>query len=95
MALPDDRVPCEGCGKLVLWANHERTGNPAPLIRPGLAGVTTPPNVIVTFVSPGEWTYRIQKKDETLEGVGSPSFPGFINHFADCKQAAQFKRKDK
>lgn len=79
-------VPCEGCGVDVLWARHERTGKPAPLVKPVGA---MKPNITI-YERDGEMVYHIAKKNESF--AFSEHQLEYINHFADCPKAKEFKK---
>ena len=94
-----DFTLCDGCDRRVLWAHHERTKKTAPLVLPRDG---EKPNIAVKLfggysdssAASGEtlvWQYRILKKGETAP-VDGESSQLFLNHFANCKSAAKFKR---
>lgn len=77
--------PCRGCGKLILWAKHEKPGGKvAPLIKT-VAGET--PNIMAWFdESQDRWIYKIKGAKSEVRGT-----PEYINHFANCSHANDFK----
>jgi len=85
--LSDDRKPCAGCGVEVWWVRHERTGNPAPLVKPPDEMKAN----IAVYERDGENVYHTKKKDESFALSEHPL--EYINHFADCAKAANFKRR--
>ncbi len=90
-------IPCRAqCGAQVFMATHERTGKPAPLLRPKEGGME--PN-IAAWKDPGtgDWVYKILPRpsldmdNTTLPGSGPQA--EFLNHFADCPMAGRFRRR--
>lgn len=77
--------PCRGCGKLILWAKHEKPGGKvAPLIKT-VAGET--PNIMAWFdASQDRWIYKIKGAKSEVRGT-----PEYVNHFANCSHANDFK----
>ena len=85
--MSEDRKPCAGCGVEVWWVRHERTGNPAPLVKPPDEMKAN----IAVYRDDGQPVYHIKRKNESFAFSETPL--EYINHFSDCPKAADFKRK--
>jgi hypothetical protein len=85
---------CDGCEFRVLWACHERTKTPAPLVLP-TGEIKGNIRVRVNRASDDRclWLYRVLKRNGS-DAVAQPgeSETLFLNHFADCRRAAMFKK---
>ncbi len=73
---------CTKCGKPVMWLKHKMSGKPAPIE----CDAHAQGNILVK----GE-QYRIATNDE-IEKAREIGHPLYINHFAKCPNAADFRK---
>ena len=74
---------CEKCGKQINWLNHKTSDKPAP--------IEAEPNANGNILIKGN-QYRIATNDER-ELAKTKGHPLYLNHFASCEFAQEFRRK--
>ncbi len=84
--MANDEERCRSCGAPVVWAYHERTGKPAPLV-PDESGrwVVYPAGDAHPW--PGRSIYRLAWAGEEERR--------WSNHFADCPNADDWRAERK
>jgi hypothetical protein len=68
----------------VLWARHETTNAPAPI-------VPHPDGNIIVWQAGDKWFYRLIAALERPEYTGQ-GYRSYLNHFADCPARARFRK---